>query len=67
MFGKRLQELRKEKGLSQKDFAIAIGYSQAQISQWETNVNEPTASAIIKIADYINISTDYLLCRKDFN
>ncbi len=67
MFGKRLQELRKEKGLSQKDFAIAIGYSQAQISQWETNVNEPTASAIIKIADYFNVSTDYLLGRNDFD
>lgn len=65
MFGKRLQELRKERGLSQKDFAMAIGYSQSQISQWETNVNEPTASALIKIADYFNVAIDYLLGRND--
>lgn len=67
MFGKRLQELRKEHGLNQKDFAKAIGYSQAQISQWETNVNEPTASALIKIADYFNVEIDYLLGRKDID
>lgn len=64
MFGKRLQELRKECGLSQKDFAKAIGYSQAQISQWETGVNEPTSSALIKIAEYFNVSVDYLLGRE---
>lgn len=66
MFGKRLQELRKENGLSQKEFAKAIGYSQSQISQWETNINEPTASAIIKIANYFNVCADYLLGRKDY-
>lgn len=64
MFGKRLQELRKEHGLKQKDFAQTIGYSQSQISQWETGVNEPTASALIKIADYFDISVDYLLGRE---
>lgn len=65
MFGKRLQELRKEYGLNQKDFAKAIGYSQSQISQWETSVNEPTASALTKIADYFSVSVDYLLGRND--
>lgn len=65
MFGKKLQELRKESGLNQKEFAKAIGYSQAQISQWETGVNEPTASALVKIADYFNVEVDYLLGRKE--
>lgn len=64
MFGARLQELRKERGLNQKDFAKAIGYSQSQISQWETGVNEPTASALIKIADFFDVSVDYLLGRE---
>ena len=67
MFGKRLQELRKEHRLNQKDFANAIGYSQSQISQWETGVNEPTASALTKIADYFNVSVDFLLGRSDID
>lgn len=67
MFRHRLQELRKERGLNQKDFAKAIGFSQSQISQWETGVNEPTASSLTVIADYFNVSVDYLLGRDGIN
>ena len=66
MFKERLIELRKEKGLTQVEFAKAIGYTQAQISQWESGINEPKASAIIAISDYFGICADYLLGRKDF-
>ena len=61
MFGTRLKELRKERKLSQIELAKEVGFSQSQISQWETNVNEPTASAIAKIAAYFEVSADYLL------
>ena len=65
MFGSRLKELRQDRKLSQKQFAKEIGYSQSQVSQWETNINEPTSSAITKIANYFNVSTDYLLGLED--
>lgn len=65
-FAKRIKELRKENNISQKELSRAIGYSQPIISQWESEIYEPTASAIIAVADFFKVSTDYLLGRKDF-
>ncbi|MBQ2711735.1 MAG: helix-turn-helix transcriptional regulator [Clostridia bacterium] len=64
-FAQRLKELRKENNISQKQLSKAIGYSQPIISQWESEVYEPTASAIVVVAEYFNVCTDYLLGRKD--
>ena len=58
MIGNRINELRKERGLSQHALAKQIGVSQKAIDYWERNVNEPKASYIILLADY-------LLCRTD--
>lgn len=65
-FAQRLKELRKENSISQIELAKAIGYSQPIISQWESEIYEPTASAVVAVADYFNVCTDYLLGRKDF-
>ena len=62
----KLKELRKEKGITQKELSQAIGYAQSTISDWEKGNIEPTASAIIKICDYFDISADYLLGRKEY-
>ena len=64
-FGNRLKELRKEKDISQKKLALEILYSQSVVCDWENNVSEPTASAIVAVADYFDVSTDYLLGRKE--
>ncbi len=65
MIGNRINELRKERGLSQHALAKQIGVSQKAIDYWERNVNEPKASYIILLADYFEVTADYLLCRTD--
>lgn len=62
----RIKELRKERDISQSNLAKAIGVSQKAIDYWERGVNEPKASYLIKLADFFDISLDYLLCRKEY-
>ena len=65
MIGKRIYELRNESKLSQLTLAKAIGVSQKAIDYWERGVNEPKASSIVLLADFFNVSADYLLGRTD--
>ena len=61
----RIRELREEKNLSQLDVAKGIGTSQRNIGRWETGSNEPSSSFVLKLANFFNCSTDYLLGRED--
>ena len=65
-FKEILKELRKEKGITQKELAKGIGVSYAAISFWEMGVNEPKISYILALADYFDVSVDYLLGRKEY-
>ena len=65
MIGNRIKELRKERNLTQKALANAIGVSQKAVDYWEREINEPKASYIVMMCDYFNVSADYLLCRYD--
>ena len=60
-FGERLKELRNEKNLSQMGLANTTGISQSAIAKWELSKTEPTASAIILLAKFFEVTTDYLL------
>ncbi|MCI8912386.1 MAG: helix-turn-helix transcriptional regulator [Clostridia bacterium] len=64
--GEIIKELRLEKNISQKKLADAIGVSQKAIDFWERGVNEPKASYIVKLADYFEVSADYILGRNNF-
>ena len=64
--GEIIKELRLEKNISQKKLADAIGVSQKAIDFWERSVNEPKASYIVKLADYFEVSADYILGRNNF-
>ncbi|MBO6264039.1 MAG: helix-turn-helix transcriptional regulator [Clostridia bacterium] len=64
--GVRIKDLRKEKNISQSELANAIGVSQKAIDYWERGVNEPKASYIVALADFFNVSADYLLGIKDY-
>lgn len=64
-FGTRLKQLRKEKEISQEDFAKKIGVSRSAIGNYETNQNMPTADILNKIADILECSLDYLMCKSD--
>lgn len=58
-----LSELRKERGLSQKDAASSLGISQALLSHYEKGIRECGHSFLIKAADYYGVTCDYLLGR----
>lgn len=62
----RLKELRMEKELSQLQLAKATGFSQSAITYWETGQRIPNAKAIITLAHFFEVSTDYLLGEKDY-
>ena len=61
----KLKELREYAGITQLELANKIGTSQTNIGRWERELNEPTSSAVIKLADFFDCTTDYLLGRED--
>ncbi|MBQ3547256.1 MAG: helix-turn-helix transcriptional regulator [Clostridia bacterium] len=61
----RLKEIRKAKGISQLKLALDLNTNQNTISRYETGEREPGIAELIKIADYFNISIDYLVGRTD--
>lgn len=61
----RLKELRKKKGISQLRLATELNTTQNTISRYETGEREPGIDELIKIADYFNVSVDYLIGRTD--
>ncbi|EEU31091.1 MAG TPA: helix-turn-helix domain-containing protein [Limosilactobacillus coleohominis] len=63
MIGDKIHELRTQKRMSQTDLAKAIHASQQAITKWENGKSEPSSSVINSIANYFNVSTDYLLGR----
>ncbi|CAM3093686.1 helix-turn-helix domain-containing protein [Limosilactobacillus mucosae] len=64
MIGDRIRDLRNQKRLSQTDLAKIINVSQQTVTKWETGKSEPSSSAINRLADYFDVSSDYLLGRK---
>lgn len=65
VFAKRLVAVRTNRGIMAKDVALALGVSKAAISQLESGVNTPTANTLCALADYFDISVDYLAGRSD--
>ena len=61
MNGERLQRIRKEKGLKQRDLAKALGIQTSMISRYETNRDDPSDRVKKLIAQYLNVSLDYFL------
>lgn len=61
----RIAELRKEMNLNQVGLALKLNISQYMVSAYETGRHQPTADMLIILADYFNVSIDYLLGRSD--
>ena len=57
----RLKELRESIGISQLKLAMDLSMNQNTISRYETGVREADYATLIKLADYFNVSIDYLL------
>lgn len=58
-----LKKLREQKHLTQTRLSIELEVSQELISQYELGTSLPTIQNLLKIADYFNCSTDYILGR----
>jgi len=61
IFSERLKELRIEKGLSQRELAKMVNLSHNAIAQWESESRIPNAEAVVILAKFFNVTTDYLL------
>ena len=61
----RLKELRKKRGISQLKLAMDLNMNQNSISRYESGEREAGYSVLIRIADYFDVSIDYLLERTD--
>lgn len=63
--GDRLKELREEKKLTRDELAGRLNVSYSAVSKYETNVRFPDKGTLIRLADFFDVSVDYLLCRSD--
>ena len=64
-FGHRLSELRKNADLKQNELAIKLQYAESTISNFETGQRRANEDVIKRIADFFDVSTDYLLGKTD--
>lgn len=62
----QLKRVRNEKGLSQKALAKLLNVTQPAVAKWESGTREPSLDDLIKIADILGETIDFLLGRKDF-
>ena len=61
----RLRELRKSRGLTQLALQMQTGIEQALISKFENGERIPPTDTLVKLADFYNVSIDYILYRTD--
>lgn len=59
----RIRELREERGLKQGELATALGIRQNTLSTWETGRYEPDNDMLQKLAEYFDVTVDYILGR----
>ena len=58
---KRMQELRKSRGLSQEQLAEAAGVSRQAVSKWELGESAPELEKVLALSEFFGVTTDYLL------
>ena len=64
-FGQRLSELRREKKFTQKVFAQELSVSERCIRAYENGTRHPDFDGLLALADYFDVSLDYLVGRSD--
>jgi transcriptional regulator with XRE-family HTH domain len=65
IFSDRFRELRKSGNVTMVDIAEALGLRKQSIHQWDSQKTIPTADKLLELADYFNVSLDYLVGRSD--
>lgn len=71
MLAERLKQLRSQKNITQSTLANSIGIGKTTLAAYEQGKSEPNNNTLVKIAEYFNVTTDYLLgispCKSDEN
>lgn len=65
MLGERIRQIREEKGLTQKKLADQIGITSRALGFYETEERNPPLDTLNKLADFFDVSADYLLGRTE--
>ena len=65
VFATQLKELRTSKGTTQKATAEFLSMTEQAYQKYEYGMREPNFETLTKLADYFDVSTDYLLGRSD--
>lgn len=63
MFNERLRQMRMTRSLTQQKFADKLGVALRSYQCYETGTRRPSYELLVQIADILNVSTDFLLCR----
>ncbi len=66
LIAERIKDLMKENGLNQVQLAYKIGVKQNTVSTWLSDKKEPCINSLWLLADFFNVSIDYLVGRKDY-
>ena len=61
----RLKELRKSRGYTQVSLQMLTGVEQALLSKFERGERVPPTETLLNLAEFYNVSIDYILCRTD--
>ena len=61
----KLKHLRKSRGYTQISLQMQTGIEQALLSKFETGERIPPTETLIRLADFYNVSIDYILCRTE--
>lgn len=61
----RLKELRLERKLTQQELSKMLGFGRTTVNEWEIKGNEPNIDTLIKIAQFFEVSLDYLVGLED--
>ena len=64
--GKRISELRKERGITQGQLADKVGVSKSSIGGYERDTKKPSIDVLKRLSEYFGVTTDYLLCKSEF-
>lgn len=67
MIGKKFKEIRTAKGMTQEDIAQSLGVSVFTVQKWEQDKADPNTGTMIKLADLLGASIDYMLGLEDLN
>ena len=66
MFSRRLNEVRHVRGIPAVEMAEHLGIDLRTYRYYESGNRRPSLELLVRIADYLDVSLDYLLCRDEF-